>query len=46
MTSYFEDVRSLSISEGITGVRILIVTKLGEEVEYLTDGNQFRKKLK
>ena len=40
MTFYCEDPKSVSISDGIKGVRILLVTRLGEEVEFLTNGNK------
>lgn len=40
MTFYFEDCKSISISEGIKGVRILIVNKKGKEIEYITNGNK------
>jgi len=42
MTQYYENVSSVSISEGIKGVRILLV-KDGKEIEFLTDGNKFDK---
>ena len=41
MTTFFTNVKSLSISEGIKGVRILILDKDGKEIEFVTDGNKF-----
>ena len=38
---YFTNIQSLSISEGVTGVRILIVCN-GDWVEFMTDGNKFK----
>jgi|APSaa5957512535_1039671.scaffolds.fasta_scaffold82042_2 hypothetical protein len=41
MTTFFTNVKSLSISEGIKGVRILLVDKDGKEVEFITEENKF-----
>lgn len=43
MTFYTETCTSVSISEGVKGVRILITFKYGKEpVEFVTDGNKFK----
>ena len=46
MTTLLEDLKSVSISEGIKGVRIYCVLNNGQEMEFVTDGNKFIQKLK
>ena len=43
MTVFLENPKSISISEGIKGVRILIVQQNGEPIEFVTFENKFDK---